>query len=90
MPMHLHHGKTCADGQVADDYKDVVLPSVAFAWAWKRAHLLAALELEPNTSFTAFRTWCMQPLPTDHFLGRLSRVHLAFEVAAEVEQLVAL
>lgn len=89
MPMHLHLGITC-QGQVADEYKDVVLPAVAFAWHLRREGLLAELNLEKNMAFEEFWRWCMQPQPTNSFVGSLSNIHEAFEAAVRPEMIKTL
>lgn len=88
MPMGLHHLQTCQHLQVQDQFKDVVLPAVAFAWHLRRRDLLLALELDVNMPFKSFWLWCMQPLPSDHFLGSISNLHLAFEIAVDVTNLL--
>ncbi|KAG9016812.1 hypothetical protein FRB90_002104, partial [Tulasnella sp. 427] len=88
MPMPVHHQATCINGQVQDSFKDVILPSVGFAWHLRRDEMLGILHLQGNMSFRDFRTWCMQPVPTDPLLGSLSNVHRAFQVAVDIESLV--
>lgn len=86
--MNLHHLSTCIHSEVQDKFKDVVLPCVGFAWHLRREELLAALNLDSKMSFAQFRMWCMQPIPSDFLLGSWSNVHLAFEVAVNVKQLL--